>query len=311
MEKIPYFDAHCDTLSRCEKLGQGLRENDGHLDLRRLGAFDRAAQIFAIFHDAAKAPEGGMHAECRRQRELYESELQRCADAAAPCRTAVEVERANASGRIAALLSCEGAELLDCDPAKLAWSREAGVVSVNLTWNHANALAGAHCDQPERGLSERGKDFVREAGRQGILIDVSHCSDAAFWDLMRLTERPVVATHSNARALCPHTRNLTDDMFRALAETGGVAGVNLYARFVAAEGDAPMDALLRHFDRYLALGGAKHICLGGDLDGCEMLAGGIGGVQDLPRLWTALRAHGCDRALLEDVFYNNLLRVLN
>ena len=310
MEKIPYFDAHCDTLSRCARTGEPLRRNGGQLDLLRLRAFGRAAQVFAIFCDGGKAPADGLFAECARQRTLFARELAKNADLAAPCRTAAEAERANATGRVAAFLSCEGGELLDCDPEKLDWAAEAGIRAVNLTWNRANALAGAHGDEPERGLSARGRAFVRAAQRRDILIDVSHCSDAAFWDLLRVTEKPIIATHSNARALCAHTRNLTDDMARAIAETGGVVGLNLYAPFVAADAAAPLDALLRHVEHFAALCGETHLCLGADLDGCDTLAGGFRGVQDMPLLWRALRGRGWETPALENLFFNNLLRVL-
>ena len=307
---IPYFDAHCDTVSRCEKRGCPMRGNDGQLDLLRLRAYRKAAQFFAIFHDSAKAPPDGMFAECQRQQALFARELAANTDIAAQCRNAAEVERANADGKVAALLSCEGAELLDCDPANLDWARAAGVRAVNLTWNHINGLAGSHRDAPERGLSDLGRAFVKRAQELDIFIDVSHCSDAAFWDLMDITQKPVLATHSNARAVCGHTRNLTDGMFRAITETGGVVGVNFYTAFVADEEAQTLDGVLRHFDHFLALGGAKHLALGADLDGCDALAGGLRGVQDMPRLWDALRMHGYDDALLEDIFYNNLLRVL-
>ena len=307
---IPYFDAHCDTLSRCEKQGCALRENDGHLDLLRLKACRRAAQFFAIFQDGADAPPDGMFAECKRQQTLFARELAANVDIAAPCRTAADVERANADGKVAAILSCEGAELLDCDPVNLDWAQEVGIRIVNITWNHANALAGSHKDEPERGLSDLGRAFVERAQELDIFLDVSHCSDAAFWDLIKMTRKPVLATHSNARAVCAYTRNLTDDMFRAIVETGGVVGVNFYAPFVADTPAPTMDDILRHFDHFLALGGAKHLALGADLDGCDALAGNLSGMQDMPRLWDALRAHGYDTALLEDIFYNNLMRVL-
>lgn len=310
MDNILYFDAHCDTISRCAKLGCGLRENDGHLDLLRLREYRRAAQVFAIFFDSAAAPPEGMFAECRRQQALFARELAQNGDLAVPCRTGAEVVQANDGGKIAALLSCEGGELLDCDPEKLDWAKQAGVVSVNLTWNHANGLSGSHREAPERGLSDRGRAFVRRAGELGIRLDVSHCSDAAFWDLVKLTEQPVIATHSDARAICPHTRNLTDDMFRAIAESGGVVGLNFYTAFVAPSGEPTMDDILRHFDHFLSLGGENHIALGADLDGCSALAGGLRGAEDMPRLWQALYDHGYDLNLLEKIFYRNWLRVL-
>lgn len=310
MKGIPYFDGHCDSISRCERLGRPLRENDGHLDLARLGAYPKAAQFFAIYHDLADAPADGMFAECRRQQALFARELKKNSDIAVQCRTAEDVRRANAAGKIAALLSCEGAELLDCDPNQLEWAYDVGVKAINLTWNHANLIAGSHVSEPERGLSALGRAFVRKAQSCDILVDVSHCSDAAFWDLMEITEKPVLATHSNARAVCGHTRNLTDEMFRAIIDVGGVAGINFWAGFVGPSDTPTMDDVLRHIDHFMELGGEKHIGLGADLDGCERLSGGMEGVQDLPMLWEALSRHGYSDALLEDIFYNNLLRVL-
>ncbi|MBQ9719510.1 MAG: membrane dipeptidase, partial [Oscillospiraceae bacterium] len=256
------------------------------------------------------APPEGMFAECCRQQALFARELAQNDDLTVPCRTGEEVKQANDNGKIAAQLNSEGGELLDCDPEKLDWAKQAGVVSVNLTWNHANELSGSHREAPERGLSDRGRAFVRRAGELGIRLDVSHCSDAAFWDLVKLTEQPVIATHSDARAICPHTRNLTDDMFRAIAESGGVVGLNFYTAFVAPSGEPTMDDILRHFDHFLSLGGENHIALGADLDGCSALAGGLRGVEDMPRLWQALNDHGYDENLLEKIFYRNWLRVL-
>ena len=201
MPSIPYFDAHCDTVSACLHGGLSLRENAGHLDLRRLGGFSRAAQVFAIFADAARFPEGELFSECRRQREFFARELAACADIAVPCRTAEEIRAANAGGRAAALLSVEGGELLDCEPGNLASAAAWGVRFVNITWNHANALSGSNREDTDRGLSARGRAFVREAEARGVIPDVSHLSDAGFWDLVEIAEGPVAATHSDARAV--------------------------------------------------------------------------------------------------------------
>jgi len=307
---IPYFDAHCDTISRCKRTKEPLRDNGGQLDLKRLSRFARAAQVFAVFCDGAGRSAEELFAETRTQQSLFAREVSMNAELALPCRSRAEVEAANAAGKIAALLSVEGGELLDCDPERLDWAASAGVVFVNLTWNHANALCGSHREDPERGLSERGRAFVRRLYSLGILPDVSHCSDAGFWDLIRMGEGPVVATHSDARAVCAHTRNLTDDMFRALCECGGVAGFNFYAPFVSSRGAATLDDAVRHVEHWLALGGEKHIGLGGDWDGCDALAGDLRGAQDVPLLWEELARRGYERPLLEDLFYNNWLSVL-
>ena len=308
---IPYFDAHCDTISCCEYDGRSLRKNDGQLDLLRLGAFERAVQVFAIYKNAEKVPDGDLFACARRQQSVFARELEENSDIAVQCRSAGEIEAASAAGRVAALLSCEGGELLNCDPDCLDWAASVGVKAINLTWNHANLLCGSNIKETERGLSDRGRAFVRRAQELGILMDVSHCSDAAFWDLIHMTQGPVIASHSNARTICSHPRNLTDDMFRALCETGGVAGINFYSRFLSNGDSAAVEDVIRHIEHFLSLGGENSIGLGGDWDGCDPLAGNWSGVQDLPMLWEALQRRGFDSALLNKLFFKNWLRVFS
>ena len=305
--ELPYFDAHCDTISCCRRDGRSLRANGGHLDLERLHAYRKAAQLFAMFYPLSRAPEDGMFAEAKRQQAVFARELSQNADLAVQCRTGAEIAAAHEAGKVAALLSCEGSELLNCDPDHLDWAHDVGVRAVNLTWNHANFLCGSNVSETERGLNELGRAFVRRAQELDILIDVSHCSDAAFWDLIKITRAPVIASHSNARAVCAHPRNLSDDMFRALCETGGVAGINFYTAFLAPE-EAGLDDAVRHIEHFLDLGGEKHIGLGGDWDGCSPV---FSGIEELPLLYRALEARGYDEALLEDLFYNNFLRVFS
>ncbi|MCD8087094.1 MAG: dipeptidase [Oscillospiraceae bacterium] len=302
-ESLPYFDGHCDTVSR----GSSLRENDGMLDLQRLARFRKAAQVFAIFADWDKFPPGTLFEECCRQREVFISELEKNRDIACPCRTGAEIRAANEAGKVAALLSIEGGELLGCDPGRLEIAAQWGVRLVNITWNHANYLSGSHRDEPARGLGPLGKEFVRRANSLGILLDVSHLSDQGFWDLERIGSQPLIASHSNARAVCPHSRNLTDDMFIVIRDSGGVAGMNFWLDFVG--GAYSMDDILRHIDHFMELDGAKTLALGADWDGCDAAAGGMRGVQDIPRLWNALAARGYAENVLEDLFYNNWLRV--
>ena len=307
MSHIPYFDGHSDAISRCTYQGWSLRRAPGHLDLPRLGQFEKAAQVFALFANAARFPAGVLWGECRKQHEVFLRQMAENADLAVQCRTGAEIEAAHEAGKVAALLSIEGAELIDCDPEKLETAAHWGVKLVNVTWNHRNALSGTNVDAPDKGLTDRGRAFCREAVRLGILPDVSHLSDPGFWDLAEMGLGPLAATHSDSRALCGHPRNLTDDMFRAVRDSGGVAGINLCDEFVG--GDATLDDLIRHIDHFMELGGEKTVALGGDWDGCA-LSCGWQGVQDLPILWDTLEKRGYDRLLLEDIFYNNWLRVL-
>lgn len=309
MEHIPYFDAHCDTIYRCLRTGAQLRENDGHLDLHRASSFGRFAQVFALYQDPEEVPQGStMVREGRLLHRRFLQEMEQNRDVMVHCRTGAEVDRAAADGKMAAILSIEGAELIGCDPGQVETAAEWGVRFLNPVWNHANRLSGSNAELQEQGLTSYGRDFVRRMEECGIYPDVSHISDPGFWDVVRLARGPVVATHSNSRALCPHRRNLTDDMFRAIRDSGGVVGLNLYRPFVGPAGT--MEELAAHVEHFLSLGGEKTLCLGGDLDGCGTLAAGMQGVQDMPRLWQALADRGYPRQLLEDLFWNNLRRLI-
>ena len=151
------FDGHCDTLARCLERGSALRQNTGHVDLTRCAALGQHAQIFAIFADSAAVSEP-LHTVAQRQHALLERECARNADLVRRCRTAQDVRAAWAAGKTAALLGIEGAELLDCDPNRLDEAAAWECVYVTLTWNHANALAGSHCDAPAQGLTAQGRD---------------------------------------------------------------------------------------------------------------------------------------------------------
>lgn len=305
--KISCFDAHCDTLSRCAAAGEELRKNAGAVDLERGKELGRYAQFFAMFHDAGKAPEDGMLAQCRRLHDFYRAEVQKNSDLVCHCRTGTEIDSAVSGGRIAALLSVEGADLLECDIGNLDMASDWGVRLMNPVWNRANVLSGSNKEEPDRGLSSAGRDFIRAMEDHQIYVDVSHISDTGFWDIMKITNCPVVASHSDSRAVWGHPRNLTDDMFRALRDTGGVAGINVYTDFIGAKGT--MDELVAHIEHFLNLNGEKSICLGGDMDGCESLAGGIRGIEDVPRIYETLQKRGYPDDLLKDLLWNNLRRL--
>ena len=329
MKSIPYFDAHCDTIYRCLMTGGEvtldfgedaeeqkrffakcgcLRENEGHIDLMRGSRFARCGQFFALFFDAADAPEDGMWAQCRRLHDCIVQEMETNADLICHCRTGAQIDRAVKNGKMAALLSIEGADLIECDVHKIKTVDDWGVRFLNPVWNRANALSGTNSQERERGLSDKGRDFIRQMERCGIYADVSHLSDRGFWDLCRMTARPIVASHSNSRALCDHPRNLTDDQFRAIRDTGGVVGMNFYSHFIGKQ--PSVDDLVRHIEHFLAMDGEKTVCMGGDLDGCEELPQGMAGMEDVPKIWQALEARGYPRPLLEDLFWNNLRKLL-
>ncbi|MGN8967356.1 dipeptidase [Intestinimonas sp. HCP28S3_D6] len=303
------FDGHCDTILECYLEGGGLRRQTGHLDLERRQGKGRWAQFFATFGSPEDMPGRSLWEVFLEEYALFRSEIDANADLVVFCRTGAEAEAAFAAGKTAAFLSAEGAELLDCDLEKLRMAHRMGVRIVNITWNHPNALSGTNAEKQDRGLSEQGRAFVKTMGELGMLVDVSHLSDPGFWDVMEITERPVVATHSNSRSVFPHPRNLTDEQFTAIINTNGVAGLNMYAGFL---GDDPdFDTVVSHLEHFLALGGENNVSIGGDWDGITSMPRGMNGIQDMEKLYEHLLRRNYSEALLEKVFYSNLMRVVN
>lgn len=305
------FDGHCDTLlgllggpqSGPVPVG-GLYENKLHIDLKRGLELDAYAQTFALFGFREMGFDV-FDTLCSR----FQKELEINADCMAFCRTRGEAEAAAKAHKVAAFLSVEGAEVLNCETKKLERAGEVGVRAFGICWNRANELTGTNVQEPDRGLSKKGKEFLRLALELGMVADVSHLSDPGFWDVEKLAKGPFCATHSNARAVHDHPRNLTDDMFRAIRDHGGTAGLNLYAAFLGEE-NVTIETALRHIDHFLDLGGEKTLAIGGDLDGCEALPEGMHGIQDVHLIREALEVRGYAEELLDDIFYNNLMRVI-
>ena len=296
---IPYFDAHCDTLSVLHSRGAewSLGANAAEVDIDRLSAYSPAAQVFAIW--------GGHYEE---KLALLRRSLARDGRAVL-CRTAEEVRKANAAGKVAALLSVEGAEILGCSIERLREACERdGLAMINLCWNSDNALCGAAMDSGS-GLTDAGRAFVRAAQDVGVAVDLSHASERTFWDVLEIAEKPVIASHSNAAALSSEfPRNLTDEQFTALVKCGGGAGLNLCSDFIGLGRD--IGACCAHIEHFLALGGEKSLFLGTDFDGIAAVPRGLYGVQDMWRLYEALLERGHSEELVQDIFYGDLLRIL-
>ena len=309
MERPCVFDAHCDTISRCWREYEDLDRNTGALDLERTErSFSHYAQIFALWtsqgYTGGNTVEEAYHALLR----CFQRQIERSQDRICLCRTGADIRRAWALGKAAALLSVEGAGLLGYDPNRLEQVARDGVRVITLTWNHANALSGSHSDHPERGLSGQGRRFVRRMEELNILVDVSHLSEAGFWDVMALARHPVLATHSNAKSVWNHTRNLTDGQITAIIKVQGTVGLNLCASFV---GEPPtLDALIAHVEHIWALGGADSLAVGGDWDGCD-LAAGLTGVDGLTALYEELLRRNHSETLVRALFFENLMRVVS
>lgn len=311
--KVSVFDLHCDTA--LSLLGESLNEagslkkNELHIDLERASRLDGYCQCFACFTTPMMQEWNKLSPIVVFERELatIQREVDRNKDLISFAYSAGEVEANRAQGKMSAILTIEGPAGFGFDPALLENLHQIGFRISTLGWNEANELTGSNVTGG--GLTDRGREYIREAQRLGMLVDVSHISDEAFWDIMDCTQAPIVATHSNSRSLCGHSRNLTDDMFRAICQTGGVAGINQYGEFL---GEQPtLDTVRDHIFHFMELDpSGKHIALGGDLDGCETLSQGFEGIQSYPALAQRLLERGLEEKTIGDIFWNNALNVL-
>ena len=310
---IPVFDLHCDTaltlLGESRNEAGSLKKNQLHIDLERASKLEAYCQCFACFTTPMMQEWNKLSPIVIFERELatIQREVDQNKRLISFAYSADEIEANREKGKMSAILTIEGPAGFDFDPELLENLHQIGFRITTLGWNESNVLTGSNVTGG--GLTEKGREYLKEAQRLGMLVDVSHISDQGFWDIMDCTQAPIVASHSNSRALCNHSRNLTDDMFRAICQTGGVAGINQYAEFL---GEQPtLDTVCDHIFHFLELDpSGKHIALGGDLDGCEQLSQGFEGIQSYPALAQRLLERGMNEETIRDIFWNNALNVL-
>ena len=310
---LSVFDFHCDTalalLGESMNEAGNLRSNKFHIDLERASKLGAYAQCFACFTTPMMEEWHHISPVVIFEREIatIQREVDKNSDLISIVYSPEEIEENRKLGKMSAILTLEGTAGFGHDPALLEDLHTIGFRITSLGWNEQNPLTGSHVTGG--GLTELGKEYVREAQRLGMLVDASHISDEGFWDMMKITGAPIIASHSNSRTVCNNSRNLTDDMFRAICETGGVAGYNACAEFT---GEKPtVDTICDHIFHFLELDPAgKHIALGGDLDGVTNMPEGFAGVQSWSVLAQRLMDRGMERQMVDDIFWNNAIGVM-
>ena len=299
------IDFHCDTAYELYRRKETLSDNTCHISLPAVkSAFSRYAQFFAIWTDKNLNDEEGFAA----YREIYRNFCRLAqTEPIALCRTGNDLDAAWASGKVAAFLAVEDARLLagDLDRLDLLW--QMGVRYLTLTWGKSSSVGGAH--DTEDGLTPFGVEVVKRCMELGILPDISHASRKCADEILHLAaahDSPVIASHSNAAAIYPHSRNLSDEQFLAVRDAGGIVGINfcIYHIGNAREKEITVDDLLPHIEHFLSLGGENTLVFGCDRDGTD-LPRGLETFSSLTVLRERLAGLGYSRELIEKLFWKN------
>lgn len=322
-------DMHCDTIAKIYKdhkrgTGGSILKNQLMVDLMKMQDGDYGLQNFALYTNLERA-QGRPFEYCMELLDTFYTEMETHEDMIGIVKTYEDIEKNWKQGKMSALLTVEEGAVCCGSLGLLRDLYRLGVRMMTLTWNYPNELAFPNmkitdedgktrmAPDTEHGLTKTGIAFVKEMERLGMIIDISHLNDAGIWDVFQNTRKPFVASHSNARAVASHPRNLTDGMIRALAERGGVMGINYYACFLRDFGpdEKPVSRLsdmVEHMKHIRGIGGIGCMGLGSDFDGIdgELEMGDAG---KLPMLGDAMKKAGFTTSEIEAVFYKNVLRV--
>ncbi|HEX2947420.1 MAG TPA: dipeptidase [Clostridia bacterium] len=302
-------DAHCDTALSVLESGADFYENGLQLDLKRLYATRERLQFFAAFPD----PLNFRYNELPRVLSIIDQVYaagEKHPDKLRICLDSRDINTAISEGKIAALLSIEGGECLYGQLPILRQLYKLGVRSMLLTWNHRNLLADGAEETHGGGLSVFGRQVVYEMERLGMIIDVSHLCENSFHDVMEIVTKPVIASHSNARAVCDHARNLDDRQLMEIKDNGGVVGINFYTHFLNNTSKATIDDILRHIEHICSVTGEDHIGLGTDYDGIETAPEGLESTHLLPVLFERMAQLNYSSGFIEKFAGLNFLRVI-
>jgi membrane dipeptidase len=345
--KVPVFDGHNDILFRLNKKATKTPERDfvdgdgeGHLDLPRMLTGGFAGGLFAVYVPPKESLEALDDLMKGERYDVRLSPLIEAGDAMPTamamvamlhrmerastgrfkiCRTAAEIRACLANGTIAAVLHMEGAEAIDRDLHGLEVFYQAGLRSLGPVWSRPTIFGhGVPFRYPSTGdtgpgLTDAGKALIKACNQLGIAIDLSHMTEKGFWDVAKLSNRPLIASHSNAYAICPHARNLTDKQLGAIKESGGLVGLNFATCFLRPDGQSgektPVELMLRHLDHLIAKLGVEHVGFGSDFDGAKVPEE-VADVTGLPVLVAAMREHGYDEPTMNQLCYANWIKVL-
>lgn len=294
---MKFFDLHCDTIGECSNNELSLRENKLHIDLVRAGNIEEYTQVFAIWiSDELRGKDAVEYFD--KTADYFYKEIEANKDL-------ISLYKEDKSTPIKAILSVEGGSACGGSIEGLYHLYERGVSLITLTWNAVNEIGGGAFS--EGGLTSFGKDFVKSAEKLGITLDVSHLNRQSFFELAEITQKPFIASHSNADIVnnqFARKRNLNDEQIVVIKEKKGLIGINFCQDFIEDENATGVDSVCRQLDYFRALGCDEIIAFGCDFDGCTV-NDKFNGVEKIPELYNELNRRGYEIDFLDKFFFDN------
>lgn len=309
------IDFHCDTMLRImESEGEaGLDKNDFQVDIQKLQQGKVSAQFFALFFELDIIQEKGRSSfeYTMEMLEAFEGEMRKNAKKIALAKGIKDLEKNEESGKISAFLTIEEGEAIEGSFNKLSEFYQRGVRLITLTWNHENQIGFPNIQYKnrDRGLKPFGKEVIEAMNDLGMLIDVSHLSDGGFWDVAKISKQPFIASHSNARSVRTHPRNLSDEMLKALGNAGGVTGLNFAHYFLGTEPISKIDGMIRHMKHITNVAGTDALVLGTDFDGISSTLE-IENIGEIQQLLSAMEKAGFSSTEIEKISHRNAERMI-
>lgn len=322
---MDFIDMHCDSLSVLlftdAKKADLYHAESTMVDIERMKRGGQLAQFFAVFLPFQGAYEmfgvspltDEEYIETLRQYLL--KNVQQHQDLIEMAYSAADIEKNKKNKKMSAVLTMEDGRAIDGKLENIKHFYDMGFRAISLTWNQPNCIGSPNSNLPEvmmKGLTQFGKEAVTYMQELGILVDVSHLSEGGFYDVASICKRPFVATHSNSRALCPHSRNLSDEQIKMLGNAGGVTGLNFGPEFLNEDiscKDSTVECMVKHISHIVRVGGVECVALGSDFDGID----GNLEISDCTKvnlLEPALKKAGFGNKDIEKIFFKNVLRVM-